>query len=117
MSLMIITKVDKGLPDALLLLVDVDDVLVSRVGLRERVKLVHLLDVPDHLDKIMKRKRRMYLIMMSMIRMIMRMLMIMKMVIMLMLASREQSTQLGSRSRRRKTLKKKTTYHCVILFS
>ena len=45
-SLMIITKVDKGLPDALLLLVDVDDVLVGGVGLRERIKLVHLLDVP-----------------------------------------------------------------------
>ena len=47
-SLMIITKVDKGLPDALLLLVDVDDVLVGGVGLRERIKLVHLLDVPDN---------------------------------------------------------------------
>ena len=37
---------------------------------------------------------------------IIRMMMIMKMVIMLMFTSREQSTQLGSRSRRRKTLKK-----------
>ena len=44
-SLMIITKVDKGLPDALLLLVDVDDVLVGGVGLEEGVQLVHLPDV------------------------------------------------------------------------
>ena len=34
----------------------------------------------------------------------------MKMMIRMMFTSREQSTQLGSRSRRRKTLKKKTTY-------
>ena len=51
MSLMIITKVDKGSPDALLLLVDVDDVLVGGVGLRERIKLVHLLDVPGEEDE------------------------------------------------------------------
>ena len=30
------------------MLVDVDDVLVGRVGLGERVKLVHLLDVPGN---------------------------------------------------------------------
>ena len=35
------------IPDPLLLFVDVDDVLVGGVRLRERVKLVHLLDVPD----------------------------------------------------------------------
>ena len=30
------------------MLVDVDDVLVGRVGLGERVKLIHLLDVPGN---------------------------------------------------------------------
>ena len=39
------------IPDPLLLFVDVDDVLVGRVRLRERVKLVHLLDVPEQKDK------------------------------------------------------------------
>ena len=39
------------IPDPLLLFVDVDDVLVGGVWLRERVKLVHLLDVPEHKDK------------------------------------------------------------------
>ena len=38
------------IPDPLLLFVDVDDVLVGRVRLRERVKLVHLLDVPIKQD-------------------------------------------------------------------
>ena len=33
------------------MLVDVDDVLVGRVGLGERVKLVHLLDVPGEEDE------------------------------------------------------------------
>ena len=37
--------------DPELVLVDVDDVLVGGVGLRERIKLVHLLDVPGEEDE------------------------------------------------------------------